>query len=117
MNNKTKSGKTGYEILVQTPEEAKIYCIDDTGKIIGRCMQKYSHYMSNWELWEDHEGLGEIIGDFKKDKKEKLVFIIENKKTTQAKVLKIQEVDIAEMTSNPYIAGLQRPIFRPGTLN
>lgn len=101
MDNKSKSGKTGYEIIIEIPGEgAKIYCIDNTGKIRGRCMQKYRHYMSNWELWKDHKGLGEIIGDFKK---EKLVFIIENEKNTQAKALKIKEVNIAEMTSDPYI--------------
>jgi len=114
MDNKTKSGKTGYEILVQTPEEAKIYCTDDAGKIIGRCIQKYRHYMSNWELWEDHEGLGEIIGDFKN---EKLIFVIENEETIQAKVLRIEKVYMDEMTSNPYIAGLHKPIPKPGTLN
>ena len=115
MDNKTKSRKIGYEILVEIPEEeAKIYCIDDTGKIRGRCIQEYRPQISNQGLWKDHKGLGEIIGDFKK---EKLVFIIENKKTTQAKVLEIKKVDIDEMTSDPYIAGLQRSIFKPGTLN
>jgi hypothetical protein len=122
-NISPKSENLGYEITVEIPgSDNHVFCVDNTGKIRGIYKEGLRHYMSDSELWSDHRGFGKMDGEFKKGGLMSAIDLEGNvlhyKGPIQnLRVLGLRQVDIGQMTSDPYIAGLDRPIWKPNALN
>ena len=121
MNQKERMG---YEISIEFPnKESKTFCVDDTGKVRGAYVNGLRHYFSDYELWVDWEGLGIMEGDFKIGGKVSAfdrngkILVYDNCPVRDLQVRDIREVDISIKVSDPCIAGLDKPIWKPNYLN
>lgn len=85
--DKPKS-RIGYEITVKRPEEEVVYCVDDKRKIRGWYVRGYRRYFSDWKLWADDEGSGDIRGELKEGK---IVSITKEGKTKEFRCLKSEK--------------------------
>ena len=116
--------KIGYEIAVETPNEGiYVFCVDEKGKTRGFYADGCRHYMSDFELWSDHDGFGQMSGKFENGgevsayKKDGRIFDEYGYRLEKLKVVRVITVDIARAVSDQYVAGIDRPIWQPGSLN
>src|SRR3989344_2702716 len=105
----------GYEIMVKTPKECQVYCVDGSGKIRGHYLNGCRNYFSDSELWSDAEGMGIMKGGFKKGDLVSIVDLegrlleINGFKIENLPIVRVDQVNIDKMLSDPYIAGIDRP--------
>lgn len=104
----------GYEVTVSHPNgQTYVLCVDTERKIRGWYLDGCRCYLSDWELWNHKEGFGTLEGELQQGKS---VLVEENLFTTNGDtaqaclVMRVEEVDIEEMTKYPSIAGLDYPI-------
>ena len=105
-------GNKRFEIKVKEKEGFGIYCVDSDKNLKGYYKLGFKHYMSDWELWNGK--IGKLEGELKKSEK---VIIKEGKIEKKLEIIEIKEVNINEKIKDPYIAGFDRPIFKPNILN
>lgn len=103
--------KMGYEVSVRyNPETVYVFCVDEMRKIRGEYLEGFRHYMSDWELWMDHEGLGTLEGELREGE---IVSMrnIDGTLLAYGLVTMVQEVDIEKMIEHAVVAGLDYPII------
>ena len=79
-------------------------------------LEGFRHYMSDWELWEDHTSFGTLDGKLSEGE------IVshtdaEGKLLAVGLVTQVCEVDIENMISEHVIAGIDYPIVLPDSEN
>ncbi|HLC22192.1 MAG TPA: hypothetical protein VJJ79_00275 [Candidatus Nanoarchaeia archaeon] len=107
----------GYEVTVSHPNgQTYVLCVDTERKIRGWYLDGYRRYLSDWELWNHKDGLGILKGELQQGKSvlvDENIFTANGNTAEAYLVIRVEEVDIEEMTKYHYIAGLDYPIFLP----
>lgn len=122
-NGSLENTGVGYEVKVEIPGNSpNVFCYDGI-KIRGQYVEGFKHYLSDSELWMDGQDSGTIEGKLEKGKRVTIrdsngdiIEVGSGEKRTLAcdlEVLAVTEVDIEGMNSDPYVAGIDRPILDP----
>lgn len=112
--------RTGYEVTVELHgEHTRTFCVDDKGSIRGMYIG-FRDYLSDWELWSEQESGGLMGGELKPGEKVSVSNMGDRSseylgyRIVFLKVIRVKEVDMDEMTRDPYISGVDRPILKGG---
>ncbi|MFH1608365.1 MAG: hypothetical protein ABIA78_04495 [archaeon] len=113
----------GYEIGVSMGGKGYVLCVDERGIIRSRSDREARRYFSNCELWVNEKGIGILEGEMGLGKKitaryeDGDIIALNGLEIKDLEVKTIFPVEINQMISDVYVAGLQRPIVKPNSYN
>tara|TARA_Y100000310_G_C20687539_1_gene820041 strand:+ start:663 stop:1088 length:426 start_codon:yes stop_codon:yes gene_type:complete len=119
-----KSTNIGHEILMETSNGLHyIFCVDQDFTVRGMFLDGYRHYFSDHELWKEGSDIGVML--ISNEPNQTASFYetpnyfsgLDPTDYSGMKVIAHRKIDINKMNEDKYIAGVDRPIFKPGAFN